>query len=326
MPQLVILRDGERAFVVRRHLAGPPAAVCAAHVEPGFMQQWMLGPPGWTMPACVSEARPGGRLRCEWTDGRGGGFHATGEYLDLDPPHRIVHVERMHLPAPTPDARAETTFAAAAGGTLLTLRMTLPDAAAREAMLATGMAAGMEAGYARLDALLAPAPVPAAPGARFPRLAIAPEGERRALVRRDFAAPRARLWDALTDPARIRAWQWARAHPIIGCTLDLRPGGAFALVWARPEGGRMAVSGRFLVVAPPGLMVRSEVFEEDWTGGATVVTTRLEEAGGGTRMTTTIAFATAAGRDGALATPMAAGLEEGFARLDGLLAGPAAAG
>jgi hypothetical protein len=40
-------------------------------------------------------------------------------------------------------------------GTLMTMRMTLPDAEARDAMLATGMEAGMEASYARMEALLA---------------------------------------------------------------------------------------------------------------------------------------------------------------------------
>ena len=51
----------------------------------------------------------------------------------------------------------ETTFDADGGGTLLTLRMTLPDAETRRAMLATGMEDGMEASYARLEGVLAEA-------------------------------------------------------------------------------------------------------------------------------------------------------------------------
>jgi hypothetical protein len=49
----------------------------------------------------------------------------------------------------------ETTFAPDGdGGTLMTIRMTLPDAATRAAMLATGMEEGMEASYVRLEAAL----------------------------------------------------------------------------------------------------------------------------------------------------------------------------
>jgi len=53
----------------------------------------------------------------------------------LVPFSRIVHVERMHLPQPTPDNRAETSFEPDATGTLMTMRMTLPDAETRAARL-----------------------------------------------------------------------------------------------------------------------------------------------------------------------------------------------
>jgi hypothetical protein len=59
----------------------------------------------------------------------------------------------MHLPDPTPDNHVETSFAPDGNGTLLTLRMTLPDEAARAAMLSTGMEQGMEASYARLESI-----------------------------------------------------------------------------------------------------------------------------------------------------------------------------
>jgi hypothetical protein len=60
----------------------------------------------------------------------------------------------MHLPDATPDNHIETTFEADGDGTLMTMRMTLPDAKTRDGMLATGMEHGMEASYVRLDGLL----------------------------------------------------------------------------------------------------------------------------------------------------------------------------
>lgn len=151
MSKLVLETEGDTVVVVRRRFAAPPEEVYRAHMDPELIPQWMTGPDGWTMPVCLNEARPGGSIRYEWSDGKGGGFYLTGEILELDPPHRIVHVERMFLPDPTPDNRIVTTFTPDGAGTLMTMRMTLPDAATRKAMLATGMEHGMEASYARLE-------------------------------------------------------------------------------------------------------------------------------------------------------------------------------
>jgi uncharacterized protein YndB with AHSA1/START domain len=154
MSKLELRTDGDRHVVVTRRFAAPPEAVYRAHTEPALIQQWMLGPDGWTMPVCISEARPGGPIRFEWSDGKGGGFHLTGEFVELTPFQRIVHIERMHLPDPTPDNHIETRLEPDGGGTRLTMRMTLPDAAAREAILQSGMEGGMEASYVRLEKLL----------------------------------------------------------------------------------------------------------------------------------------------------------------------------
>ena len=99
MSKLTLETDGETDVIVTRRFAAPPEAVFRAHTDPELLRQWLLGPDGWTMPVCINEARPGGRIRYEWSDGKGGGFHLTGEYVELAPPTRIVHVERMHLPA-----------------------------------------------------------------------------------------------------------------------------------------------------------------------------------------------------------------------------------
>jgi len=154
MNKLTLQTEGDNYVVVTRRFAASPEAVYRAHIEPELIQQWLLGPDGWTMPVCISDARPNGKIRYGWTNGKGGGFHLTGEYLELEPYRRIVHVERMHLPDPTPDNRVETRFEVDGNGTLMTMRMSLPDAATRARMLASGMEGGMEASYLRLEALI----------------------------------------------------------------------------------------------------------------------------------------------------------------------------
>jgi hypothetical protein len=64
----------------------------------------------------------------------------------------------MHLPDPTPDTHVETMFEPHGDSTLMTIRMTLPDAETRAAMLATGMEEGMESSYVRLEQLLSDTP------------------------------------------------------------------------------------------------------------------------------------------------------------------------
>ncbi len=152
---MTLKTEGDRFVVVTRRFAALPEAVYRAHTEPELIKRWMLGPAGWTMPVCINEAKPGGKIRIEWTNGQGGGFYLTGECLELVPFRRIVHVERMHLPDPTPDNHIVTEFAPDGDGTLMTMRMTLPDAESRAQMLATGMEKGMEMSYVRLDEIVA---------------------------------------------------------------------------------------------------------------------------------------------------------------------------
>ncbi len=154
MSKFTLIIQGDNHVIVTRHFAAPPEAVYRAHTDPALVQKWLLGPPGWTMPVCINEAKPGGAIRYEWSDGKGAGFYLTGEYKELVPNEKLVHVERMHLPDPTPDNHVETRFEADGAGTLMTMRMTLPDSATRAAMLATGMEHGMEDSYARLEGLI----------------------------------------------------------------------------------------------------------------------------------------------------------------------------
>ena len=125
MSKMKMKTEGDRFVVVTRRFAATPEAVYRAHTEPKLIQKWLLGPEGWTMPVCINEARPAGRSA---TSGRthGGSFYLTGEFLELEPYRRIVHVERMHLPDPTPDNHVETKFDADGNGTLMTMRMTCP--------------------------------------------------------------------------------------------------------------------------------------------------------------------------------------------------------
>jgi len=151
---LVLSRDGDCAVVATRDFAASAERVWQAHRDPALLARWMPAPEGWALTTCDPGTCPGDLILLEWSNGLGSRFALTGALLDLDPPHRMLHVERLHLPDPGPETVVETLLTPTPGGCHLTLTLTLPDTAAREALMAGDTAQGMETGYATLDSLL----------------------------------------------------------------------------------------------------------------------------------------------------------------------------
>ena len=89
MSKLKLETQGDCYVVVTRQFAATPEALYRAHTDPKLIQQWMLGPDGWTMPVCICDARPGGKMRYEWASSDQPGFFLTGEFLELTPYRRI---------------------------------------------------------------------------------------------------------------------------------------------------------------------------------------------------------------------------------------------
>jgi uncharacterized protein YndB with AHSA1/START domain len=152
------------------------------------------------------------------------------------------------------------------------------------------------------------------------KLSITTPSDREIRIEREFAAPRAKVFDAMTRPELVRQWLlgppgWTM--PI--CEIDLRPGGAFRYVWRHPEKDEMGMRGIFREIVRPERIVHTELFDADWTGGETVVTTVLREGSGRTTMTITVLYVSREARDGALQSGMDSGLEAGYALLDTVL-------
>lgn len=140
---------------VARVVRGTVDQVWRAHHEPELVKRWLLGPDGWTMPVCEIAQSVGGSYRYEWEqEGGGGRFGFTGELLESVPPVRSVTTEAM-IGADYPPTLNELTFTPVDGGTLLSLVITYADREMRDMVLATGMTAGIETSYARLEHLLA---------------------------------------------------------------------------------------------------------------------------------------------------------------------------
>lgn len=142
---------------------------------------------------------------------------------------------------------------------------------------------------------------------------------------RRFDAPKQAVFDAWTRPELLKQWLCGPdGHTLAVCDVDLRVGGSLRYVWHSPKGNEMALSGEFKQVDPPNRLVHTELFDEDWTGGETLVTLQFDEDHGQTTLTMTVRYASKDARDGALQTPMAEGMEMCYARLEKILAATSA--
>lgn len=151
-------------------------------------------------------------------------------------------------------------------------------------------------------------------------------GDREITLTRTFKAPRRLVFDAFTKPEMIKRWLWGPAEwPLVHCEIDLRVGGKLRYVWRHKDKGDMGMSGVFHEIEAPALLVNTEIFDQDWTGGETLVTTTFVELNGRTTVAATVRYSSQAARDGALKTPMLEGWTQAHDRLDDLLA-PADAG
>ena len=143
---------GDTQLRVVRSFAAPPQQVWDAHWKPELVRRWMLGPDGWTMPICEIEPVVGAKIHLRWEDPDGNGFDMTGVVLELDEPHSSKHEEHFVDCGGAPTI-CETHYRDHDGGTRLELIMTYASKEDREAAMGSGMTDGMEASYARLNAM-----------------------------------------------------------------------------------------------------------------------------------------------------------------------------
>jgi uncharacterized protein YndB with AHSA1/START domain len=99
-----------------------------------------------------------------------------------------------------------------------------------------------------------------------------------------IAAAPARVFQALIDPAQVPQW-WGQAgiYRCTAFTADVRVGGKWRNSGVGADGRGFEISGEYLEVDPPRLLVSTWV--ATWTGDVqTTVRWELEPADGGTRV------------------------------------------
>jgi uncharacterized protein YndB with AHSA1/START domain len=89
------------------------------------------------------------------------------------------------------------------------------------------------------------------------------------------AAPPARVFEAITDPAQKSRW-WGQQgmYRTTEATSDLRPGGKWSTAGMGADGTSFRVEGEYLEVDPPRLLVHTWV--KSWEGGPRTTIVRWE--------------------------------------------------
>lgn len=140
------------------------------------------------------------------------------------------------------------------------------------------------------------------------------------VITRDFDAPRAKVFEAWTNPDLVRQWYGCGEMTLVECDIDLRVGGTYRYELAGPDGSEHVMTGRYLEIVPPARLVYTERYvSEQFESDEAFVTLTLVEHDGRTRLTSTVLHKTAANRDMHLNSGVEKGASLTLDRLEQLL-------
>ena len=149
-------------------------------------------------------------------------------------------------------------------------------------------------------------------------LTVTTPSDREIVLSREFDAPRALVFEALSKPEHLRHW-WGQADStLVHCEVDFRPGGRWRFVERDKDGQEWGFRGEVREIVPPERIVQT--FEwEGLPGHISVETMQLEDLSGRTRITVTSVFDSVEDRDGMLQSGMEQGASESYDRLEAYL-------
>lgn len=142
----------ELEIVATRVFEAPRTLVWEAWTRPEHLPNWMVGPPGWSMPVCEIDLRLGGEWHFVWRKDDDSEMEMRGVYREIQPPERLVSSSSWG--PEWPETVETLSLAEEDGRTTVTQTVLYPSQEARDAAAATGMKDGMSLGFDRLDEYL----------------------------------------------------------------------------------------------------------------------------------------------------------------------------
>lgn len=159
MKPAVVKSLSETKVEVVRRFDSPVESVWKPFTDASLVRQWMLGPPGWSMPVCEIDFRINGiyenvfRNVVEGTE-----ITIAGTFREIIAHRKIVQDEQHKIASSeggiTNKTEVTLTFETVSGGTNVRTLIEYGSKEQRDEALATGMGAAMEMGYCRIDDIL----------------------------------------------------------------------------------------------------------------------------------------------------------------------------
>lgn len=155
-----------------------------------------------------------------------------------------------------------------------------------------------------------------------PTKIIAEPGKQELIIMREFDAPRDLVFKAHTDPELFVQWLGPHGYTMTLETFEPVSGGKYRYLHTDPAGNAYGFHGVYHEISPE-LMIQTFEFEGlPEKGHVTLDTMRLEELPNNrTRITIHSVYQSVADRDGMVQSGMERGVNEGYERLDEILAG-----
>jgi uncharacterized protein YndB with AHSA1/START domain len=146
-------------------------------------------------------------------------------------------------------------------------------------------------------------------------------GKQELFITREFDAPRELVYKAHIDPDLYIQWLGPRGYEMILETFEPHNGGRYRYIHKDKDGNEFGFHGVFHEMSEE-LMIQTFEFEGLPERGHVILDTmRLEELPGGrTKVTIQSVYQSVADRDGMVESGMERGVNEGYERLDELLA------
>ncbi len=152
--RLEVATPSDREIAIMRVFDAPRELVFDCWTVPALLRRWMTGPDGWSFAVCEVDLKVGGNYRFVWRHRDGRDMGMTGTYREISRPERIVSTELFDMDWTGGEARSTLVLTEERGRTTSLNTILYASREARDGAIATGMAEGIEAGYARLDEML----------------------------------------------------------------------------------------------------------------------------------------------------------------------------